>query len=34
VVEPVPSDAWLRERQASADEQRRPTFVLFRAARG
>jgi SAM-dependent methyltransferase len=34
VVEPFPSDDWLRERAEAADERRRPMFVLFRAAKG
>ena len=33
VVEPVPDDAWLRERPDDADERRRPMFLLVRARR-
>jgi SAM-dependent methyltransferase len=31
VVEPVPSDEWLRERPQAVDERRRPMFLLVRA---
>lgn len=31
VVEPAPSEAWLRDRPQDADERRRPMFVLVRA---
>ena len=31
VVEPVPSEAWLRDRPQAADEPRRPMFLLVRA---
>jgi SAM-dependent methyltransferase len=31
VMEPAPSEAWLRERAHAADEPRRPVFLLVRA---
>ena len=31
VVEPVPGEAWLRDHPQSADERRRPVFLLIRA---
>jgi 2-polyprenyl-3-methyl-5-hydroxy-6-metoxy-1,4-benzoquinol methylase len=31
VLEPVPSDAWLRDHPESVDERRRPVFLLLRA---
>jgi SAM-dependent methyltransferase len=31
VVEPLPSEAWLREHPLAADERRRPVFLLIRA---
>lgn len=31
VVEPTPSDAWLRDRPQDADERRRPMFLLVRS---
>ncbi|HEX2034847.1 MAG TPA: methyltransferase domain-containing protein, partial [Chloroflexota bacterium] len=31
VVEPVPGEAWLRDRPQDVDERRRPIFILFRA---
>jgi 2-polyprenyl-3-methyl-5-hydroxy-6-metoxy-1,4-benzoquinol methylase len=31
VVEPVPSEAWLRDHPQSVDERRRPVFLLLRA---
>ena len=33
VVEPVPSEAWLREHPQSVDERRRPVFLLLRAGK-
>jgi 2-polyprenyl-3-methyl-5-hydroxy-6-metoxy-1,4-benzoquinol methylase len=33
VVEPVPGQAWLRDHPQSADERRRPMFLLVRARR-
>jgi SAM-dependent methyltransferase len=34
IVEPIPSDDWLRERPHALDERRRPVFLLVRARRG
>jgi SAM-dependent methyltransferase len=34
VLEPVPTDEWLRPRPQSVDERRRPMFLLVRAGKG